>query len=105
MEKRTIEQTKIYYLVMNPVTDRAESGRIAMMSYDRDKLISTYQSERVEVYSDDRFRKSFRQGGPLEWFNPLYSMEGSDTFGHGLQIDWVDSENVETIIRKYHFIY
>jgi hypothetical protein len=105
MEKRTIEQTKIYYLVMNPVTDRAESGRVAMMSYDRDKLISTYQSERVESYSDDRFRKSFRQGGPLEWYNLLWNMEQTDSFGHGLHTDWVDSENVETLIKKYHFIY
>jgi hypothetical protein len=105
MEKRTIEQIKIYYLVMNPVTDRAESGRIAMVSYDKDKLIATYQSEIVEVYSDDRFRKSFRQGGPLEWYNTLWNMDGPDHFGHGLHTEWVDSDNLETLKGKYHFIY
>jgi hypothetical protein len=105
MEKRTIEQTKIYYLVMNPVTDRAESGRIAMMSYDRDKLIAAYQSEYVESYQDDRFRKVFRQGGPLEWYNPIWGMDQVDGFGHGLHTDWVDHENIDTLTRNYHFIH
>ena len=37
METRIVEQVKVYYLIMNPMTDRAESGRIAMMSTERDK--------------------------------------------------------------------
>jgi hypothetical protein len=104
MEKRTIDQVKIYYFVMNPVTDMAESGRIAMMSYDRDKLMAVYQSEIVEVYSDDRFRKSFRQGGPLEWYNPIWGMDQVNSYGHGLHSDWVDQENLNTLIKNNHFI-
>jgi hypothetical protein len=104
MEKRTIEQVKIYYFVMNPVTDRAEYGSIAMMSYDRDKLIAAYHSEYVERYQDDRFQKVFRQGGPLEWYNPIWDMDQVDSFGHGLYSFWVDQENLNSLIEKHHFI-
>ncbi len=60
---------------MNPVTDRAESGRITMMSFDKDRLIGKYNEEFTEPYDDDRFRKVFKKNGPLEWFNPLYTLE------------------------------
>jgi hypothetical protein len=67
METRTVEQAKVYYLIMNPVTDKAESGRIAMMSTSRENLISAYENEQVAIYDDSNFRKVFKQGGPLEW--------------------------------------
>lgn len=104
METRIIEQVKIYYLIMNPVTDRAESGRIAMMSTEKDRLISHYKNESVSPYDDDRFRKVFRKGGPLEWYNPLWNMDGIDTFGHGLSEDWVDMDNLNQLKNKYYFI-
>jgi hypothetical protein len=46
----------------------------------------------------------FRQGGPLEWYNPLWTIEGVDSFGHGLSEDWVDMENLQTLKNKYYFI-
>jgi len=104
METRTIQQVKIYYLVMNPVTDRAESGRITMMSFDKDRLIGKYNEEFTEPYDDDRFRKVFKKNGPLEWINPLYTLENVDSFNHGLVEDWVDSTNVEILKSKYFFI-
>lgn len=104
METRVVEQVKVYYLIMNPMTDRAESGRIAMMSTEKDRLISHYKNELVSPYNDDRFRKVFKKSGPLEWFNPVLTMEGVDTFGHGLAEDWVDVENLQTLKNKYYFI-
>ena len=104
METRIVEQVKVYYLIMNPMTDRAESGRIAMMSTERDKLLSHYEGELVTPYDDDRFRKVFRQGGPLFCFYPIGTTEGVDTFGHGLSEDWVDVENLQTLKNKYYFI-
>ncbi len=104
METRTIQQVKVYFLIMNPVTDRAESGKIAMMSTSRDGLISAYENERVDVYDDGNFRKVFKQGGPLEWFNPVWTFEGKDTFGHGLSEDWVEMENLNYIQSKYYFV-
>jgi hypothetical protein len=104
METRLVEQVKVYYLIMNPVTDRAESGRITMMSTDKNTLISAYKNENVSTYDDGNYRKVFRQGGPLEWYNPLWTIEGVDSFGHGLSEDWVDMENLQTLKNKYYFI-
>lgn len=104
METRTVQQVKIYYLIMNPVTDRAESGRIAMMSIEKDNLIKSYENERVAVYNDGNFSKVFRQGGPLEWFNPVWTFEGVDSFGHGLSEDWVDIANIDILKGRYFFV-
>ena len=41
----------------------------------REELERFVESERVEPYRDGRWNKSFRRGGPLEWFNrPLSSL-------------------------------
>ncbi len=104
METRTIQQAKVYYLIMNPVTDRAESGRIAMMSTNRQNLISAYENEQVAIYDDSNFRKVFKQGGPLEWYNPVWTFDGVDPFGHGLSEDWVDMENLPILQSKYYFV-
>ena len=104
METRTVQQAKVYYLIMNPVTDRAESGRIAMMSTSRQNLISAYENEQVAIYDDSNFRKVFKQGGPLEWYNPVWTFDGVDPFGHGLSEDWVDMENLPILQSKYYFV-
>jgi hypothetical protein len=104
METRTVEQAKVYYLIMNPVTDKAESGRIAMMSTSRENLISAYENEQVAIYDDNNFRKVFKQGGPLEWYNPVWTFDGVDPFGHGLSEDWVDMENLPILQSKYYFV-
>ena len=104
METRSVEQTKIYFLVMNPVTDRAESGNIVLVSTSRDSIINFYNNERVETYSDDRFRKSFRQGGPFEWYNLLYDFNNVSHFGHGIKEEWVLSSELSQIQGRYLFI-
>lgn len=104
METRLVEQVKVYFLIMNPVTDKAESGRIAMMSTSRQDLITAYENEQVAIYDDGNFRKVFKQGGPLEWYNPVWTFEGVDPFGHGLSEDWVDMQNLPNIKSKYYFV-
>ncbi len=104
METRTVQQAKVYYLIMNPVTDRAESGRIAMMSTSRQNLISAYENEQVAIYDDSNFRKVFKQGGPLEWYNPVWTFDGVDPFGHGLSEDWIDVQNLPYVKSKYYFV-
>lgn len=104
METRTIQQVKVYCLIMNPMTDRAESGRISVMSFDKDRLVKFYEDEISEPYDDDRFRKVFKKGGPLEWYNPLWTLEGVDSFGHGLREEWIDSTNIDYVKGNYYFI-
>ena len=46
-------------------------------------------SQKVEPYSDGSWRKSFRQGGPMEWFNQVTF--DSESFIHvGSRYDWAD---------------
>ena len=104
METRMVQQVKLYCLIMNPVTDRAESGRIAVTSFDKNRLIEFYQSEMVDSYKDDYYRKVFRKDGPLEWYNPLYNLDGVDGFGHGLREEWIDSTNIDYVKSKYYFV-
>ena len=104
METRVVEQIKLYWLVMNPVTDRAESGRITMMSTDKNKLLERYRNEIVESYDDGHYRKVFRKDGPLEWYNPLWNEETKDTFGHGLYEDWCDRSNFNNVTSQYFFV-
>lgn len=105
METRLVEQVKIYCLVMNPVTDRAESGNIAMMSFDKNKLIDAYNNEATDSYKDDYYHKVFKKNGPLEWYNPLWTLDGLDSFGHGLREEWIDSSNINYVKSKYYFVY
>ena len=104
METRTVTEGKIFYLVMNPVTDRAETGRITVMSDSKERLIQYYKDQSVPTYDDGNFRKVFRQGGPLEWYNPIWTFEGVDTFGHGLKEEWVQLSSLDTLKYKYLFI-
>lgn len=107
MEQRVITQVKIYYLVMNPMTDRTESSKIVLMSESIDRLINYYADNFVEYYKDDNWSKSFRKGSPLEWYNPLSSLRENETnhWGHGLKSEWIDeSAYFNEIKNKYLFI-
>lgn len=41
----------------------------------KEELIAYLAREKVEPYRDDRWGKTYRQGGPLEWYNPPYVSE------------------------------
>lgn len=98
MESRTVTQVKVHILRLNPMTDRMEAQRIVAVSLDKDKLIEWYNTQKCEPYTDDRWHKSFQQGGPLEWFNPpMHAVEECDPhFGHGIQSVWDNIENYES---------
>jgi hypothetical protein len=68
------------------------------------KLLDWYNSLKVEQYQNGQFRKSFKKGSPLEWYNPVWTFDGVDPFGHGLSEDWVDMENLPILQSKYYFV-
>jgi hypothetical protein len=104
-EIRTINQVKIWILNMNPMTGRAEGITIAALAYHRESLVQFYNEEKVESYRDGQWGKSFKAGGRLEWFNPLYSLDDIDTFGCGIRFEWVDESIVTELQRRHNFIY
>lgn len=93
----------MWLLRLNPVTDRAESVRIVAWAETEQQLLDFLQQESVEPYKDDRFHKVFRQGGPLEWYNPPYNgYTFSDTpaiIDVGTVQNWIDDT-----IKQYNDI-
>lgn len=80
--------TKLYGLVLNPMRGRAEEQRFLAASESREELAAFLNGERIESYSDQSegrtWRRSFRAGGPLEWFNPPWSDGNLDSDGNGI---------------------
>ena len=101
METRTITQVRIYTLALNPMAGRAEERRIVALSGDYDRLVAWYRDQMVPEWRDGQWYKYFRQGSPLEWFNPAFSLELSQNapYGHGISDEWM-SESDWTALRS-----
>ena len=101
-ETREITQTKVYILVLNPMTDKAEAARVIAVAFEKEKLIQFYRDETApEPWQDGRFNKTFKKGSVLEWFNPvpdINSME-PDFFGQGVYEDWLIEEDIDPSIH------
>lgn len=87
--------TRVYALVLNMMRDRMERADVVAIASGVDELKAFEAGERVAPYSDQgtsgfdgfgqTFHKVYRQGGPLEWYNPPPSMDSADSdFGHGV---------------------
>jgi hypothetical protein len=51
-----------------------EGDRLAAWAETETALLDLMESERVQPYTDEGWHKTFRKGGPLEWFNPYNSV-------------------------------
>lgn len=60
----------MFLLRLNPMTANAERNNVVARAETVEALIAFVESERVEFYRDGGYGKCFRQGGPLEWYNP-----------------------------------
>lgn len=77
--------TALYALVLNPMSGRAEEQRFVAASESRTELEAYWNAEKVEPYSDGQWRRNYRAGGPLEWFNPPFGGHGTtDGDGNGI---------------------
>ena len=60
----------MFVLQLNPMRSNAENVIPVARAETREALLALLQSEAVEPYTtDNQWRKCFRQGGLLEWFN------------------------------------
>jgi len=85
METRTVIEIKIWKVLLNRMTGRAEEVDIAVMSTDRQKIEDYYNSKKVDIYEDGRFNKNFKKGSLLEWFNDTRWNRNSP-----FEEEWVD---------------
>lgn len=105
---RSIQQVKLFLLVMNPMMGRAEDGEIAAISDDYDRLVSFYNASLLAepVRTPDNYLHFFREDTPLYWFNKVNTLEpNADTFfGHGIRTTWETTEDVPNIQSRFHWI-
>jgi len=75
------ESVYVYYdLYMNPMAGRCENVQLvkrfpsieAAQKFYEGELVESYQDPGADSWGYKRYNKSFRKGGPLEWYNPLY---------------------------------
>jgi hypothetical protein len=60
----------MFVLQLNPMTSNAENVVPVVRAETREAIEALLNSETVEPYTDGQWRKVFRQGGMLEWYNP-----------------------------------
>lgn len=92
--------THLFGLVLNPMRGRSEEQRLLAVSESREELMAYWLAEKVEPYTDEdggvspsleayhpgpyRWHRSYRKGGPLEWFNPPHGDGDVDHYGCGI---------------------
>lgn len=113
METRTIQQVLIHKLIMNPMNARTEESNLVAWSTERNNLINWYNNEKeIDVYTDvqenygfenevKNWRKTFKKGSHLEWYNPLYNFEEVNHYGQGFQVEWVNEELLQNIESRF----
>ena len=60
----------MWVLWLNPMTANFERRSPVAWAETKEALDRFVAAEKVEAYKDGPWHKVFRQGGPLEWFNP-----------------------------------
>lgn len=104
METRTVEEVKVYKLILNSVYDCCECGDLVAASYDLNKLTGWYFEQRCPQYSsDDNYRRNFKEGSKLYRYNPCdYEVQAGthDHWGHGISEEWVILNEMDDIIRR-----
>lgn len=60
----------MFVLRLNRMAGKSEYSDPAARAETREDLEAFLQREQVEPYYDGHWHKTFRAGGPLEWFNP-----------------------------------
>lgn len=107
MKTRSIQEVRIYILVLNPINGAAEDGSIVAISDDYSRLVGWYQDRFAsEQWKDGSWHKTFTKDSPLEWYNPCYSLELNDAqpFGHGIHDEWISTEDLYEIRNRYLYV-
>jgi len=82
----------MWLLRLNNMQNHTEDATIVAWAETKEALEAFIARERVEPYDDGgentfsgstcAWRKSFRKGGPLQWFNPLETSYGAPAFSN-----------------------
>ena len=94
----------MWALQLNPMTANAEQVVPVAVGETEQDIIALLERDTVEPYTDGQWRKVFRQGGILEWYNP--PMGGAAWIGVpavvdiGTEEDWIN-DAVEAMKQRW----
>lgn len=78
----------MWILLLNDMrASNIENVRPVARAHERSVLEQYLARETVESYRDGQWAKSFRKGGPLEWYNPPFFHDESFVYV-GTEDDW-----------------
>lgn len=104
MEKRVMEEVKLYKLVMNPITANAETGCIVAISTEIENLERFLKEQEGPFpFRDSSGYQHFFKEGPLYWYNPL--MMSARCWGHGIQSEWVYVETYNELRNSGQYMF
>lgn len=100
-ETRTVDETKIYTLVLNDMrSTNIEIGTLTKhIAYSKQDMVAFIRGE-AGSWKDGNWGKSFKKGSELEWFNGLANAEERDTFGHGINWQWISDTTLEELLAQ-----
>lgn len=103
MERRNVNQVKVYGLILNTMGS-AEEGRIAAVASSKDKLKEYYVSQLLEKGEwVSGWYYSFKKG-PLRHFNPSGVQDANeDIYGHGIIFQWVNENEIREDVHRVDF--
>jgi len=106
MEKRIIEEYRIFYLSLADMHGGVDKARPVVASYTLEELLDFYKKERepwldtndsIDSYGNKHsWNKTFKKGSMLEWYNDVVSLEPTEfpsPFG-GVGTVWVETANL-----------
>lgn len=93
-ETKQITIVKCFLLYLNTF-GRAEETELKAIAFERPKLIEWYENLKVDSYQSENshYTKSFKEGSPLEFNNPLYSYDVNH-WGQGIIEEWLAEDNL-----------
>ncbi len=75
-----------YVLLLNDMrAANIENGTAVYWCRTPEPLVQLLESEKVDPWQDGGWNKAFRQGGPLEWFNPPWESAGQGVIAYRVQ--------------------
>ncbi len=107
METRTLEQVKVWKLILNPMTSNCEVANIVALSPNKEELIKWVKDQLApEPYLDERWSKVFKKGSPLEWYNNVLDLEAEpDYYDQGISSEWTTINNIHDYVEQSKISY
>jgi hypothetical protein len=88
----------MWILALNDMrAPKIETSEFVARADVAEKLHQWMRDERVEPYTEDNWRKVFKKGGPLEWYNEPFSGMGQGVMYFGTEEEWV-----QRALKNYH---